>query len=427
MSERSLARGVSLPGAVMMGMGSIVGTGVFVSLGLAAGLTGASMMAALFLAGLLAVCNGLSTAQLAADHPLSGGTYEYGYKHLTPWMGFFAGWLFVVAKSASAATAALGLGGYFIQLLGLQLLTPWQVGFVAVVLAVTLSVVGIKRTSFANAAIVSTTLVSLLLFVFSVGPAVAWGEVFSTLRASWAEGFTWGGFFEATALLFVAYTGYGRIATLGEEIKDPVRNIPKAISLTLTLTFFFYIAVAAVSLAAVGPGSFYELTVETAAPLEGVSRLMGQPLAARLLGVGAITAMLGVLLNLVLGISRVVYAMGKKGDLPALFASVEKRFQVPFWAIIFTGLVILCLLALRDVKATWSFSAFTVLFYYAITNAAALRLPKQKRLYPRSLAWLGLLGCLSLSFWVDQKALLLGFSILAAGALWRSIFTGVKK
>lgn len=422
-----LIRAVGVKGAIMMGMGSIVGTGVFVSLGLAAGITGAAMIFALFLAGCLAVCNGLSSAQLAASHPVSGGTYEYGYKYAHPWLGFMAGWLFMCAKSASAATAAIGFGGYFVRIFEIQSFAPWQIGLVAAAFIIAVTALGIRRSNITNILIVSVTLVSLAVFVVVIGPEMS-GANFSPFFANFVENSSpISGFFEATALMFVAYTGYGRIATLGEEIDKPKENIPKAIVATLALSFIIYMSVAIVAVGAVGAEKFYSATIGEAAPLEVIATVSGHPWIANFLSFGAMAAMLGVLLNLVLGLSRVVFAMGRKGDLPAVFSKVDSTNGSPFIGILTSGAVIIALIFMKDVKATWSFSAFTVLFYYAITNASALRLPKEDRLYPRAFSWLGLLVCVGLSFWVSQSALILGFIILGVGVLWRLFYRNFLK
>lgn len=419
MSENKLIRAVGVKGAVMMGMGSIVGTGVFVSLGLAAGLTGAAMVFALFLAGCLAVCNGLSSAQLAAAHPVSGGTYEYGYKYVNPWFGYMAGWLFMCAKSASAATAAIGFGGYFAGAFDIQFIAPWQIGLIAASLVIAVTALGIKRSNITNIIIVSVTLASLAVFIIVVGPEVS-GKNFSPLFRNFAENKApVSAFFEAAALMFVAYTGYGRIATLGEEIHEPAKNIPRAIIATLGLSFLIYMSVAVVALGAAGAERFYTATIHEAAPLEVIAGLSGHPWIANILAIGAMTAMLGVLLNLVLGLSRVVFAMGRKGDLPAFFSRVEPKHGAPIMGIFASGAIILALIFMKDVKSTWSFSAFTVLFYYAITNISALKLPEEKRLYPRAFAWVGLVGCLGLSLWVDKNSLILGAVILIIGFIWR--------
>ena len=148
-----LRRDIGVFGAMMMGMGSIVGTGVFVSIGMAAEVAGTSVILAIFFASLVAICNGLSSAQLAANHPVSGGTYEYGYKWLTPWMGFIAGWMFLLAKSASAATAALGFAGYLLQTLGVErqeLQVP--IALSATALLTLIAITGISRSNTANVA-----------------------------------------------------------------------------------------------------------------------------------------------------------------------------------------------------------------------------------------------------------------------------------
>lgn len=425
-NKNELIRAVGVKGAIMMGMGSIVGTGVFVSLGLAAGITGAAMIFALFLAGCLAVCNGLSSAQLAASHPVSGGTYEYGYKYAHPWLGFMAGWLFMCAKSASAATAAIGFGGYFARIFEIQALAPWQIGLLAATFVIGITLYGIRRSNITNIFIVSVTLISLVVFVLMIGPEVS-ASNFSPFFANFVDNSTpLAGFFEASALMFVAYTGYGRIATLGEEIHNPKENIPKAIIATLALSFIIYMSVAIVAVGAVGAERFYLATVEEAAPLEVIAVLSGHSWIAKFLSIGAMAAMLGVLLNLVLGLSRVAFAMGRKGDIPAIFAKVDSKNSSPVPGILLSGAIIIALVFMKDVKATWSFSAFTVLFYYAITNISALRLPKEDRLYPRIFSWLGLFGCVGLAFWVSQSALILGFIILGLGILWRLFYHQIK-
>lgn len=411
-----LKRSVGLAGAVLLGLGSIVGTGVFVTLGLAAGTAGSAMPLALLLAGMIAICNGLSSAQLAAAHPVSGGTYEYGYRYLNPWLGYGAGWLFVCAKSASAATAAIGFGGYFAQLTGLSFLAAWQWGLIAVMVMTAIILFGIRRSNAANALIVGITLGALIVYVIVVGKSANVTNLVP--RQFDLAGSGAANFFEAVALLFVAYTGYGRVATLGEEIVDPVRNIPRAVVITLGVSFLLYFAVSLVSLGAVGAERYGAATRELAAPLEFIAQHTGHPWVAKLLAIGAVTAMLGVLLNLLLGLSRVLFAMGVRGDLPRAVGRVDANGS-PYVGVLICGAIIFALVLLQDIKLTWSFSAFTVLVYYALTNAAAIRLPADAKLYPRALAWIGLVSCLGLSIWVDQNALWLGVILLGIGFLWR--------
>ncbi|UCH27960.1 MAG: amino acid permease [Trueperaceae bacterium] len=412
----------------MMGLGSIVGTGVFVSIGIAAGLTGPSVVLAVGIGALVATFNGLSSAQLAANHPVSGGTYEYGYHYLTPRLGFLAGWMFLIAKSASAATAALGFAGYLLGAAGLGG-GPRSVLLAVVAVAVLTLVVlsGLRRSNTANTVIVSVTLLTLLLFVVAALP---------TLFENAAQNFRpffdpvpgrsgWSALLYASALMFVAYTGYGRIATLGEEVRNPGRTIPRAIVTTLLTVMVLYTLVA---LAGVGSAGVSVLSDpgNLSAPLEAAALDFGFPAVPQLLALGAITAMLGVLLNLILGLSRVLLAMGRRGDVPRVFGQLNPSGTTPSAAVIAVGLLIAGLTLLGDVRTTWSFSAFTVLVYYAITNLAALRIPPGSRSYPRWVSLLGLLSCLLLAFFVETTVWLFGLGLVVLGLLWHGLARKIR-
>ncbi len=425
---------MGLPGAVLMGLGSIVGTGLFVSLGIAAGVAGSGILLALPLAAMLALFNGLSSAQLAAAHPVSGGTYEYGYRFLNPTLGFAAGWMFLLAKGASAATAALGLAGYLLLTLGLAEAVILRVALAGgIVLVLTLLVAGgIRRSNRANTLVVGITLLVFAFFLLAGLPQALTTFVGTALEGGVdgpAAGLTAAGpsaLLHATALLFVAYTGYGRIATLGEEVKDPARTIPLAIWITLGTVAFLYLGVAAVALGALGPDGFARATAETAAPLQAVARELGTPGLPLLVALAAATAMVGVLLNLVLGLSRVALAMGRRGDLPGVLARVEAESGSPRIAVAAVGAGILALVLLGDVRTTWPFSAFTVLIYYGITNLAALRLPVEARRYPRWIPSLGLAACLFLAFQVEVRVWVVGIAMLSSGLLLRGIFRALE-
>ena len=274
---------------------------------------------------------------------------------------------------------------------------------VVVVTAVVLS--GIRLSNRVNIVIVSITLLALGAFVIGGAPAVSASRLQFTAEPL--------AVLHATALMFVAYTGYGRIATLGEEVQEPDVTIPRAIIITLVVSAFVYAAVAVVGVGAAGADALGRAATENAAPLEIVSR--GFPLRVHgLVAIGAMTAMLGVLLNLLLGLSRVLLAMGRRGDMPQATA----RLAV---AVIATGFAVAGLAAIGSVKTTWSFSAFTVLVYYAITNLAALRLSDEERLYSRWWTWVGLIACLSLAFAVEWHVWATGMALLGAGLLWHTL------
>jgi basic amino acid/polyamine antiporter, APA family len=423
-SAVALARVVGVPGAVLMGLGSILGTGIFVSIGIAAGVAGASVILAVILAAAVATCNGLSSAQLAASHPVSGGTYEYGYRYLNPPLGFIAGFMFLAAKSASAATAALGFAGYASSAFGYVGSSARVVAALAAVGLLTVVIAGgMRRSSRTNAAVVSLTLFALLAFVLAGLPSAIDGAgahlTVAAFTAQRDDGLS--GLLQATALMFVAYTGYGRVATLGEEIRDPVRNIPRAIVITLLATMTLYAAVALVAVAAVGAPELAGSTRAIAAPLAHVARRFEVPGLSFVVAAGAVTAMLGVLLNLLLGLSRVLLAMARRADMPRGLARLDGEQASPRRAVFVVGVIVAALASTGDVKTTWSFSAFTVLVYYAITNLAALRLPDASRLYPRWIPAAGLSSCAGLAFWVDARVWAAGLGLIAVGLLWHRI------
>ena len=400
-----LERRVGLFGATMMGLGSILGTGVFVSIGIAAGVAGAGVVLAIAIAAVVATCNALSSAQLAASHPVSGGAYEYGFRYLRPSLGFAAGWMFLCAKSASAATAALGFTGYLLSASGQDAtwLVPISLAVVAVLTAIVLA--GIHQSSRVNIVIVSLTLVSLLAFCLAGVPEVSLENLkFSTPPTS---------LLHASALMFVAFTGYGRIATLGEEVIDPRRTIPKAIVTTLTISALLYLAVAAVAIGAAGAGALAAATTADAAPLEVIARTFAMPVHP-LVSIGAMTAMLGVLLNLILGLSRVVLAMARRGDMPRVLTDLRL-------AIVVVGLLIASLAAIGRIETTWTFSALTVLLYYSVTNFAALRLGGEDQLYSRWWSWGGLVACLGLALAVDSTTWWPTIGVLMLGLAWHAL------
>ncbi len=414
-----LQRRLGLFGATMMGLGAMVGAGVFVGIGVAAGIAGPTVILATVVAAAVAVCNGLSSAQLAASHPVSGGTYEYGYKYLHPSLGFTAGWMFLLAKSASAATAALGFAGYLLHVLGWS--HPGAVRLLGAAASIVLTLLvlgGLKRSNLANIFIVSATLLALAVFAVLAVP-VAWNRMETNLLPFFPEGReSVAPFLQACALMFVAYTGYGRIATMGEEVRDPRRIIPRAIITVMAVSALLYVTVGFGAVGAIGAAALGTATGEQAAPLEMVLQALGHPAAAKAVAFGAMTAMLGVVLNLLLGLSRVALAMGRRNDLPHAFARIDPSGSTPAVAVIGVGALVTALAAIGDVRLTWSFSAFTVLVYYAITNLAALRLRGNDCLYPRFVAVLGILSCLFLAFWVEPAVWVAGLGTILAGLLW---------
>ncbi|WP_258808167.1 APC family permease [Pseudidiomarina sp. CB1] len=401
---QQLVRSTSLTGAVILGLGSIIGTGAFVSVGFGYALAGEWLLYAIVLAAFIALCNGLSSAQLAAIHPVSGGTYEYGYKFLNHDLGFIAGWFFIAAKSASAAAAALASAWLVNQYLAWP---EWAVVLLAVsfLIFITLLVLaGLRRSNQVNALLVCLAIAALLTFV-------VWSAQAPRPTASYSEdlAFNLKDFLAAAALLFVAYTGYGRIATMGEEVREPRGIIPRAIVLTMVVVSVLYLAVAWALLQR-NPLYIGEDFILT--------QLMTPGLTRDFVFVGAILAMLGVTLNLLLGVSRVVLAMARRGDLPRSWANLNVTRTAAPKATMVTALVMIGIAALGGIRLAWTFSAFTVLIYYSITNLAALQVQHEQRFIGKIWSVLGLVGCISLAAMLDVNTVFVGLLVLVVGLAW---------
>jgi APA family basic amino acid/polyamine antiporter len=394
--HQALRREMGLGGAIVTGLGSILGTGAFVAIGVASGQWGDAVLVAIPIAGVVAVFNGLSSAFLAATFPVAGGTYEYGYRTLGPWWGFTAGWLFLLAKTASAAAAALGIA--------VLLEFPWDPRFTAgaaVVVVTGLVLAGLKRTIAVNAVLVTVTVGALVVLAIAglTQPGTQTPIDGRSIRA---------GLLPAITFLFVAYTGYGRIATLGEEVRRPAVTIPKAVILTLAAAGFLY-GLVAVGGRALG-GEHWGAGLENG---ESLANLVSRPLST-VIRIGGVAAMLGALLNLILGLSRVWLAMGRRADMPDGLARINHR-STPGMAISVSAVPVLLIALLGDIPITWSFSAFTVLLYYGVTNLSALALDRR-----RWTAWMGLGSCVFLAFFVPLSVWVIGLVLIVLGLLWKA-------
>ncbi|MFI7486902.1 APC family permease [Micromonospora echinaurantiaca] len=402
-----LARRLGVPDAVVIGLGSMLGAGVFVVFApAAASAGGAGLLAALALAGFIAFCNATSSARLAARYPESGGTYVYGRERLGPFAGFLAGWGFVVGKTASCAAMALTIGAY---------LWPGQARPVAVaaVLAVTaVNLRGIGKTATATKVLVGLVLAVLALVAVTGVPDVSPDRL-------GAAGGSARGVLTAAGLLFFAFAGYARIATLGEEVREPERTIPRAVPLALGLVLAIYLVLAVVAVGVLGA----DRLAASAAPLADVVTAAGLPGLAWVVRAGATVAVTGVLLSLLAGVGRTALAMARRHDLPGGLAAVHPVRQVPHRAELAVAAVVILVVALGDVRDAIGFSSCTVLVYYAITNAAALTLGRDpaRRLPVQVLAALGLVGCLLLAVNLPLSSVLAGFAVLAVGAAWYAL------
>lgn len=412
-SRSELRRGLKLPDAIGIGLGSIIGAGLFVVVGIAAGVSGPALLIGLAVAGLGATCNALSSADLAAKFPQSGGTYEYANRLLDPWLGFSAGWTFLASKLAAGGTVALGFGSYVAKLV--PDLDPRWAGVAAALVLTGANHFGIKRSGRLNLAIVFVTLAALAYFAASTLPA---------FDASHFQPFAPRGalpILEAAALLFFAFTGYARLATLGEEVIEPERTIPRAAIASISLAFALYVVVITAALGSIGAPAM----AESGSPLEAAGRrgvLVGTPLVVV---VGGCTGMLGVLLSQVLGISRMMFAMARGRDLPAFLGRTNPH-DIPHWAVLATGATLLAITWFGKLAFVPASASFAILLYYGITNLAALRLPTAERRFRRWVAWLGLGFRIAMGLSLPPPVMGSGLAVLAfgLGARWLALLFG---
>lgn len=397
-----LRRELGLGDAVITGLGAMIGAGIFVTLAPTAGAAGPGLLIALAIAAIVAYCNANSSARLAAKYPSAGGTYVYGRERLGMFWGYLAGWGFVVGKTASCAAMALTAGFYL-----------WPDHAHAVAVAVTLSLTAINYVGIQKSAWVIRLLVAVVLIVLlSVVVAVAASPDVDAARLDPTSGLSATGLLEAAGLWFFAFAGYARIATLGEEVRDPVRTISSAITIALAVVVAIYALVAVAALAVMGADTLSD----SHAPLVDVVRAAGRPALVPVVTIGAALAALGALLTLILGVSRTTLAMARDGHLPRALAAVHPRFHVPHRAEVAVGIVVAVLAATFDVRDAIGFSAFAVLIYYAIANLSALTLAGPRQWWRKAVPVVGLLGCLVLGFSLPLTSVIAGVGVLAIGA-----------
>jgi basic amino acid/polyamine antiporter, APA family len=406
----SLARRLGTFDAVVIGLGSMIGAGVFAAFSPAARSAGALLLVGLALAAGVAYCNAVASAQLAAQYPTSGGTYVYGRERLGEWWGFLAGWGFVIGKTASCAAMALTFAAYAVP--G----PKWVERLVAAAAVLTLTGVnlrGITRTAGLTRILVAASLLALAIVVSVI---LGSGDA-STGNLTWALPHGLYGVLQSAGLLFFAFAGYARIATLGEEVRDPQRTIPRAIPLALGITVAVYAVVAASVLLVLGPATL----AASVTPLESAVRSVGADWAVPLVDVGAAVASLGALLALIAGVGRTTLAMAREGDLPRWLSSVHPRFRVPDHAELAIAAAVTVLVLTTDLRGAIAFSSFGVLTYYAIANASAWTQSEEWRRWPRVLNAIGLVGCVTLVATLPFSAVVAGLAMFAVGLAWRVV------
>lgn len=386
---------------VTLGLGSMIGAGIFVALAPAAAAAGSGLLVGLAVAALIAVCNAMSSARLAARYPESGGTYVYGRERLGPFWGHTAGWSFIVGKTASCAAMALTVGYYV-----------WPAYANAVAVGSVVALTAVSYAGVQRSATLTRVIVALVLGVLTMVVVVVFGSGdVDASRLALGPDVDAYGVLQAAGLLFFAFAGYARIATLGEEVRDPARTIPRAIGLALVIALLTYAVVAVAVLAQLGSTGL----ATADAPLADAVRAAGFPALAPVVAVGAALAALGALLALLLGVSRTTLAMARDRHLPHPLAHVHPGHGTPQRAEVAVGVVVAVVAAVVDVRSAIGFSSFGVLLYYAVANASAWTLTATPR--ARLVPAVGLIGCVVLAFTLPPVSVLAGAAVVLVGML----------
>jgi basic amino acid/polyamine antiporter, APA family len=396
-ARSELQRRLGTGDAVVIGLGSMIGAGIFAALAPAAAAAGSGMLIGVAAAALVAYFNATSTARCAARYPESGGAYVYGRRQLGEFWGYLAGWGFVVGKTASCAAMALVVGFY-----------AWPAHAHAVAVGAVLTLTAINYTGIRKSLLVTRVIVAVVLATLAGVTAIALTAPQSDLgRIELGVDASAHGVLQATGLLFFAFAGYARIATLGEEVRDPQRTIPRAIPMALGIATIVYAVVAIAVLAVLGSRRL----AQSAAPIADAVRVAGVAGWEPVVRIVAVLAALGSLLSLILGVSRTTFAMARDHYLPQQLSVVHPTFATPYRAEIAVGIAVAVLAGTTDIRNAIGFSSFAVLVYYAIANASAWTLGA--RLIPA----LGLVGCIVVALALPLLSVAAGLAALVVGAV----------
>lgn len=406
-SQGTLHRRLRLTDAIVIGLGSMIGAGVFAAFAPAAQAAGNGLLIGLVIAAIAAFCNATSSAQLAAEFPESGGTYVYGSRVLGPWWGFLAGWSFVIGKTASCAAMALVFASYAAP-------PGWQkpVAAAAVIVLAIINSLGVTKTARVTLVLVVLSLATLIVFLW-VGIAGGLPHLPQASGSLLAAGPY--GVLQSAGLLFFAFAGYARVATLGEEVIDPARTIPRAITIALAITVVLYAFVGVVLLGSLDARHL----AESQSPLADALTAIGSPALAPIMRVGAAVASFGALLGLIAGVGRTTLAMARGGDLPHWLATIDSKRGVPVRAELVLAVIVVGVVLVADLRNAIAFSSFGVLLYYFVANVAAIRQNPSRRRYPRALPVIGIVLCLILVITVPATGIGVGVVVLAVGVAAR--------
>jgi basic amino acid/polyamine antiporter, APA family len=400
---RELRKTFGLFDAFNIGIGAIIGAGIFVVTGIGASLAGPALLLSLLISAGIAAFTALSFAELSIRIPKEGGGYEFAHELISPFAGFITGWLWLISNVVVGAVVSLGFAHYF----ALFFQIPVHItAVIACVMITTINYLGAKDLEIVNNFLVVFKLFILISFIVFGIQAVNGENITSSFLPHGSIGVLQG-----AAFMFFAFAGFARITVIGEEVQDPKKTIPRAIILALVVSTIIYLLVSYTAIGLVG----YQGLADSGSPLADAAQQEGNAMML-LITLGALAATFSVLLTTLLGTSRVSFAMARNHDLPQFFAKIHPQRNVPSVAILIFGTVMTLFAAFTDLTSAVAISNFVSLFYYAIANYAALKI--QNPSYPRIVPVIGLFSCILLLFFLTPAAWIIGSLSLVIGMVY---------
>jgi APA family basic amino acid/polyamine antiporter len=403
---QSLNREIGLFSATAIGIGAIVGSGIFIVTGIVAGLAGPALVFSILIAGLIAFFSALSVAELSAYLPSEGGTYAYAHELLSPFAGFISGWIWIFSNIFVGAAVALGFAHYAVQFF--PNIPVKAIACVICLVFILVNTLGIRESSLVNNILVTIKIVILLFFI-GFGAFFITGSHFVPVTP-----FGTYGVLQGAALIFFAYTGFARITIVAEEVKNPRQTVPKSIFLALGISTLIYAGTGIIAVGLAGSSAL----AGSGSPLTTAIQVTGSPAAGFLVSFGALVATGSVLLTTILGVSRISFAMARNSEFPSLFSRIHPTFKTPHYAIWVPGMLMILAVLTADLTLAVSVSTFAMLVYYLIANLAAIKLKETERRYPSYVPAVGALSCMGLVFFLSRESWIIGLSGIALGGLF---------
>lgn len=406
--SQGLNRSIGFWSAVAINVGAIIGGGIFVVTGLAAGIAGSAFIVSMILAGVIAFLTASGFAELAAWQPVEGSVYEYGRQLVSPTAGFISGWMWVINNTFTGAAVSLGFGYYLSAIF--PVLPSNYTAAIICLLFTAVNLVGIKQSALLNNILVTIKLAMLAFFAI-------YGAFFFNVQNFTPSIPISGGMFAAAFYIFFAYGGFARIAVIGEEVKDAKRVVPRAMIVSLAISMVVYIIVSIVAVGLLDPAGLGNSN----SPLASALQTTGNMAAVNIISVGGLVATASVLLTSILGVSRMAFSMARRSEMPKPLATLHKRFRTPYISVVSTGLIMTLLALFANLNSVVVIGTFSLLFNYSIVNLAAYRLKIDRPKYKRIINLLGLSSCLMLmvfAVYASYAAALLALAFILAGLIY---------